>query len=226
MAPTASISQRFRVDELASATGVSVDTIRYYQKQGLLDHPVKEGRIGWYGQAHVERLAEIKRLADDGFTLSQIADLHAGSAEVLLAELESQRSARRVSRDDLIRETGLPAGPVDLAIAAGLLGSPDATEFDASSITMLQAASSLIDAGVPFGELAKLAIRHAQHVEALVDDAIELFISGADTDSDQLADEVSELVPAVSSLVAQHFRNTLVSKAVERATQQTELEQS
>lgn len=218
MPPTLTSSDiRLRVDGLAAQSAISVDTIRYYQKQGLLHHPVKEGRIGWYDDTHVERLAEIKRLADDGFTLAQITDLGNGSAEALLAELQSQRSARRVTRDELITETGLAAGPVDVAISAGLLGPADATDFDASSVEMLIAASSLIDAGVPFTKLAKLAVQHAQHVENLVDEAIELFVDSADTDSGNLAEDVSELVPAVAALVSQHFQNTLINRALARA---------
>ncbi len=210
-------SDRLRVDELAAQSGVSVDTIRYYQKQGLLHHPAKEGRIGWYDHTHVARLDEIKRLADDGFTLAQIAELGNGSSEALLAELQRQRSNRRVTRDELLAETGLAAGPVDLAIAAGLLGPADATDFDASSIQMLTAAASLLDAGVPFTDLAKLAVRHAQHVESLVADAIELFIDNTDTDREGLAEEVSALVPTVAALVSQHFENTLVTSLIDTA---------
>ncbi len=216
MQSPATVDTRLRVDALAAQSGISVDTIRYYQKQGVLHHPVKEGRIGWYDHTHVERLAEIKQLADDGFTLAQIADLGNGSAEALLAELESQRGGRRVTRDELIAQTGLAPGPVDLAIAAGLLGPADASEFDASSVEMLTAAAALIDAGVPFTDLARLAVRHAEHVERLVDDAIELFVESADTSQENLAEEVAELVPAVAALVSQHFQNTLVNKAMAR----------
>ena len=81
---------------------------------------------------------------------------------------------------------------------------------------MLTAAAALIDAGVPFTDLARLAVRHAEHVERLVDDAIELFVESADTSQENLAEEVAELVPAVAALVSQHFQNTLVNKAMAR----------
>ncbi|MEA2499237.1 MAG: hypothetical protein QOH26_1642, partial [Actinomycetota bacterium] len=48
---------RYRVDELAGRCGVSVDTIRFYQTKGLLPLPERDGRVGWYGDDHVERLA-------------------------------------------------------------------------------------------------------------------------------------------------------------------------
>jgi hypothetical protein len=34
----------YRVEELAAATGVGVDTIRFYQGRGLLDAPERRGR--------------------------------------------------------------------------------------------------------------------------------------------------------------------------------------
>ena len=40
---------RYRVEQLASACDVSVDTVRYYQSRGLLPPPEKEGRVAWYG---------------------------------------------------------------------------------------------------------------------------------------------------------------------------------
>lgn len=52
----------YRVEELAAEAGVSVDTIRYYQAKGLLPSPVRVGRVGWYGDDHVARLARIRRL--------------------------------------------------------------------------------------------------------------------------------------------------------------------
>ena len=222
MAPTPSstvvATDRYRVDALAVVSATSVDTIRYYQKQGVLHHPEREGRIGWYDQTHVDRLAEIKRLADSGFTLSQIADLQSASADPLLAALQGQHdSSERVTRDELVARSGLAPGPVDLAISVGLLGDPQAIDFDASAVEMLASAAALLDAGLPIPALAKLAVRHAQHVEQLVDDAIELFASSTGADRDLAADEVQRIVPQVSALVAKHFETTLVNRALERA---------
>jgi DNA-binding transcriptional MerR regulator len=50
-----------RIKALAEATGVEVDTIRYYEKQGLLPAPARSGN-GYrdYGPAQLERLAFIR----------------------------------------------------------------------------------------------------------------------------------------------------------------------
>src|SRR5260370_12358444 len=46
----------YRIEQLARAAGVAVDTIRFYQGKGLLEAPRREGRVTWYGDAHLDRL--------------------------------------------------------------------------------------------------------------------------------------------------------------------------
>lgn len=50
-----------KISELSQATGVDVDTIRYYEKAGLLPPPAREAN-GYraYGHAHLERLAFVR----------------------------------------------------------------------------------------------------------------------------------------------------------------------
>jgi len=80
-----------RVEHLSARSGVSVDTVRYYQSKGLLDPPRREGRIAWYDEAHLARLARIRALQERGFTLATIARLVSGELdaadEALLGEL-------------------------------------------------------------------------------------------------------------------------------------------
>src|SRR5262245_53349139 len=63
---------RMRVEDLAREAEASVDTIRYYQKQRLLPAPERDGRVAWYTQEHVERIARIRELQQRGFTLAVI----------------------------------------------------------------------------------------------------------------------------------------------------------
>ncbi len=215
---------RFRVEQLAAAASVSVDTIRYYQKQGLLDPPVKEGRIGWYGPTHLERLAAIRDLADRGFTLAQMIELFGAASDPLLGSLAATRpSAPRLDRAELASASGLDGSLVDLIIDAGLLApaADGETEFfDADAVEMLAAAASLIEAGLPLDRLSALAVRHAEHVETLAADAVELFHGAADgVDRAEVGAAVADLVPAVTKMVAAHFEATLVRIAVERVEQ-------
>lgn len=63
---------RIKMAELARAAGVSRRTIRYYISRGLMSGPLKAGRNAVYGPEHLERLAEIKRLQEQGLTLAEI----------------------------------------------------------------------------------------------------------------------------------------------------------
>ena len=72
---TKSDNAELTVDQVALAADLGIDTVRYYQRLGLIPAPVRKGRRAAYCEEHVTRLAEIRRLADDGFTLAQIAAL-------------------------------------------------------------------------------------------------------------------------------------------------------
>jgi DNA-binding transcriptional MerR regulator len=43
----------YRIEQLAQAGGVAVDTIRFYQGKGLLEPPRREGRVTWYSESHL-----------------------------------------------------------------------------------------------------------------------------------------------------------------------------
>ncbi len=58
--------------ELAERAGVPPRTIRFYISRGLLPGPLRRGRNAAYGPAHLEALAEIRRLRDRGLTLAQV----------------------------------------------------------------------------------------------------------------------------------------------------------
>lgn len=61
---------------LARQAGVHVETIRYYQRRGLLDEPERPaGGIRRYGPATAARIGFIKRAQDIGFSLDEIKEL-------------------------------------------------------------------------------------------------------------------------------------------------------
>jgi MerR family transcriptional regulator, mercuric resistance operon regulatory protein len=65
-----------RISELANAGGVGVETVRFYQRKGLLkapDGPALAGRH--YGSDDVRRLRFVRSAQDAGFTLKEIAEL-------------------------------------------------------------------------------------------------------------------------------------------------------
>lgn len=69
------------IARLAGEGGVGVETVRYYQRRGLLDTPSRPhgagsgGGIRRYGPADVRRLRFIRSAQAAGFTLEQIGEL-------------------------------------------------------------------------------------------------------------------------------------------------------
>jgi len=65
-----------RIGELAKAAGVGVETVRYYQRIGLLSTPAKPySSFRSYTEADAARLRFVKRAQQLGFSLDEIAEL-------------------------------------------------------------------------------------------------------------------------------------------------------
>ena len=62
----------WRIDDLAQRAGIAVDTIRYYQREGLLPPGERCGRTNLYGPLHLEQLERIKHLQSRRFSLAAI----------------------------------------------------------------------------------------------------------------------------------------------------------
>lgn len=65
-----------KIGELAKKTGTQVETVRYYEREGLLPTPVRtEGNYRIYGASHVERLSFIRHCRSLDMTLGEIRTL-------------------------------------------------------------------------------------------------------------------------------------------------------
>ena len=84
------------IGALAKAAGVSVETIRFYQRKGLLQEPDRPpGGIRRYGDAHLARVHFIKAAQRLGFTLLDVAEL------LRLEDGTNCGEARRLAEDRL-----------------------------------------------------------------------------------------------------------------------------
>ena len=69
-------SHAFTIGKLADVANVTVETIRYYQRRGLIKEPLKKtGGFRSYDENHVQRLQFIKRAQELGFSLNDIEEL-------------------------------------------------------------------------------------------------------------------------------------------------------
>lgn len=84
------------IGRLAKAGGVGVETVRYYQRRGLLEEPQRApGGMRRYGADAVARLGFIRRAQDVGFTLDEVKTL------LLLGEVPNCRGARTLAAQKL-----------------------------------------------------------------------------------------------------------------------------
>ena len=67
--------QSLTIGKLATAGGVGVETIRFYQRRGLLETPTRDDGIRRYGSDDVRRLRFIRQAQAAGFTLEKIKEL-------------------------------------------------------------------------------------------------------------------------------------------------------
>lgn len=70
------MQHQLKIGELAKRAGCLVETIRYYEREGLLPAPARsEGNFRLYGDAHAERLQFIRHCRSLDMTLDEIRTL-------------------------------------------------------------------------------------------------------------------------------------------------------
>lgn len=93
------------IGQLSNETGLSRDTIRFYEKQGLIEVGRKERRFNnykEYSDETLQRLLVIKRMKRFGFTLNEIAE-YLDLLEINSASCENV-SKKMIKKIDLIEE--------------------------------------------------------------------------------------------------------------------------
>ena len=100
---------------LAKQAGVNVETIRFYQRRGLLEEPEKPlGGVRRYAPAHIRRLRFIREAQELGFSLDEVAELLA------LEDGRQCREAERIGSNKLatVRERLAQLKRVEAVLAA------------------------------------------------------------------------------------------------------------
>lgn len=91
-----------RIGDLARQTATKVETIRWYEKVGLLPAPTRTGgNYRVYGNAELTRLSFIRRARDLGFSLDQVRKLFdlASDAAAECDDVHASASAHIVEID-------------------------------------------------------------------------------------------------------------------------------
>ncbi len=97
---------RLRIGQLAERTGRSPDTIRWYERQGLLPTVPRQGSHRVYSNRHVEWLELMERLRRSGMSVAELR-AYTASAQRGAAALEQTHAllvAHRARVEERIRE--------------------------------------------------------------------------------------------------------------------------
>ncbi len=132
MVQSQSRSAGLTIARLAAAASVGVETVRYYQRRGLLPEPARAVGARRYGPQDVRQLQFIRQAQAAGFTLEEIKELLALDstndrarartlAKARVAALDSQIAKLKHARDALNRLAkecaGGPSGPCPILSA-------------------------------------------------------------------------------------------------------------
>lgn len=225
------------MEQIAAECDVSVDTVRYYQSRGLLPAPAREGRVAWYGPEHVTRIREVRSLQRKGLTLAAIKRAVEGELGRADADLAAAVAAARSMGEDeelltleqFAKASGVPASLIQAVEREGIsLGRREGGEdrYTAADIDLVRAALRLLEFGLPLGELLGLARDTHAAMVGLAERSVELFdqhvrrpirdtAASDEQAAAQLVEAFGKLLPAVTELVANHFRRVLLSVAEE-----------
>lgn len=83
------------IGELSRRTGCNIETIRYYERIGLLPTPARRGRYRTYAPADTARLGFVRRSRELGFTIKEVQTLLALEVEGAAACSEARALAAR-----------------------------------------------------------------------------------------------------------------------------------
>jgi len=245
--PTPPPTEQWRVEELARRADLSVDTIRFYQKRRLLPPPERAGRVAWYGPDHLERLARVRELRGRGLTLALIGRILDGDLDptdaplaAAVARADAETPEEFLSLAELAERSGVPVALLEAVAREHLLVArvlDGEARYTTADIAIVQQGLSLLEQGLPLPDLLALAREHHETTRDIAETAVGLFdryvrapLRASDLPDDEKADRLveafRELLPAVTALVAHHFRRVLLDVAqehLESVGEETEL---
>lgn len=208
----------WRIDDLAHRAGVTVDTIRYYQREGLLPPAERSGRTKLYAHEHLRRLERIRELQGRRFSLAAIRALLDAERPGLVEGVFGGESAS-YTFDDLVDKTGIDRTLAGRLREAGFLRDPAAfgrDAYDGADLDVVDAAAELAQIGLRDDVLVEIAGIYARGIEALQRQVLEVFEGkrGPSWEAEELAafqaataERAGTLFPLVSRLVGYaHYR--------------------
>jgi len=106
--------ERYTIGTLARQVGLNVETIRYYQKRGLVQEPARpQGGIRRYAEEHARRLRFIREAQKLGFSLDEVGELRSLEDGLRCREVEEIAGHKLAA----VRERIAQLGRIEIVLA-------------------------------------------------------------------------------------------------------------
>jgi DNA-binding transcriptional MerR regulator len=220
-APGEDPTEPWRIDDLARRADVTVDTVRFYQREGLLPAGVRVGRTKQYGPQHLDRIHQIRDLQARRFSLAAIKALLDSERQDLVDGIFAGEGGLSYGLDDLVERSGLAPELVTRLRDIGLLRDPaefGRDAYDATDLDVARAVAELHRLLLPDDILLALVSIYVRGVESMQLQVLDLFAghTGPDWDPEELsafqhaaAGSAGRMLPLVTRIVEYVHQRTL-----------------
>ena len=181
-----------KIGELAKATDVSVSTLKYYVKEGLITPACKTGRnMAWYDPSCVATIRAIRSLQRERYyPLSVIKQLLCATddsqREMALLDaihkVDYRSTGEPVSHSEAVRRSRLTPAQIARLTEAGLItpsGERRRAVYSAADVTVMQLVRRRMDAGIPFDQSLQAFSIYAGALREATRADVSAFIAGA-----------------------------------------------
>ncbi len=211
---------QWRIDDLAHRAGLTVDTIRFYQREGLLPPAARSGRTKVYGPEHLERLERIRDLQERRFSLAAIRALLDADRPGMIDGIFGS-TGPDYDFDTLVERSGLERDLAQRFREVGLLRDPGEfgrDAYDGADLDVLRAAAELRKVGLPADIVVELVSIYVVGVEQMQSQVVGLFRGERgpawqpgelEAFQNQAAASAANLLPIVGRIVEYVHQRTL-----------------
>lgn len=187
-----STASLMKIGELAKAADVSVSTLKYYVKEGLIAPACKTGRnMAWYDPACVATVRAIRTMQRERYyPLSVIKQLLCTSdddqRELVLLDaihkVDYRSTGGPVSHSEAVRRSRLSPAQIARLAEAGLItpsGEGRRAVYTAADLSVMQLIRRRLDAGIPFDQSVQAFGIYARALREATRAEVNAFIAGA-----------------------------------------------
>ena len=189
---TPSTEGLLKAGELAKAAGVSVTTVKFYVKEGLIRPQCKTGKnMAYYAPSCVQAIDRIRTLQKERYyPLSVIKRLLESGADNdteldlldAIHKVEHQPVAAPASLAEAVRQSGLSAAQIAALVQAELIspaGEGRRQTFSGEDMTVMALVRRRMDAGIPFAQSVRAFGIYARALREAAQADVDAFTAGA-----------------------------------------------